>query len=213
MNIHQHEGDLPDSWSCGDTVAIDTEAMGVNPLRDRLCLVQLSSGGEDVDVVHINSKPRIEEGGLVVADKAPNLTRMLADPKVTKLFHYARFDVAILFHHFKVMPRPIWCTKIASKMVRTYTEKHGLKELLRELLGVEISKQQQHSDWGADTLNKRQIAYAASDVFYLHRLKDYLTTVLEREGRLDLAQSCFDFLPTKVKLDLMGWSEEAVFGH
>ena len=203
MTIRYHEGDLPNLDRYRDSVAIDTETMGLNPYRDRLCVVQLSPGDGSADVV------RIARG----QTRAPNLERLLADPNVVKIFHYARFDVAVLYHTFGFLPGPVWCTKIASKLVRTYTDRHGLKDLLREVLGVEISKQQQSSDWGAPELTEAQIAYAASDVFHLHQLKERLTEMLVREERLEIAQSCFRFLPTKAALDLIGWDESDIFDH
>ncbi|MDX1581270.1 MAG: ribonuclease D [Alphaproteobacteria bacterium] len=203
MSITLHQGDLPDGLTFGDAVAIDTETLGLNPHRDRLCLVQLSRGDGDVHLV------QIPQG----AKSAPNLQRLLADEGVLKLFHFARFDMAVLEHTFGVMPAPVYCTKIASKLVRTYTDKHGLKELCRELLGVDISKQQQSSDWGAEELSDAQMEYAAGDVLYLHRLHEMLEGMLAREGRTALAQACFSFLPTRVKLDLGGWDEEDIFAH
>ncbi|MDU8910181.1 ribonuclease D [Aestuariicoccus sp. MJ-SS9] len=203
MTNHLHQGDLPDDLNLGDAVAIDCETMGLHPHRDRLCVVQLSSGDGDAHLVQI-AKGQTE---------APNLCRMLADPGVLKLFHFGRFDIAVLEHTFGVRTAPVYCTKIASRLVRTYTDRHGLKYLLQELLGVDISKQQQSSDWGADTLSKAQIDYAASDVLYLHRLKEALTEMLEREGRAELAQACFDFLPMRAKLDLTGWPDTDIFAH
>ncbi|MBG0809217.1 ribonuclease D [Methylosinus sp. H3A] len=203
MTIRVHSGDLPDGADLGPVVAIDTETLGLNPHRDRLCLVQLSGGNGDADLV------RIAPG----QTQAPNLTRLLADPKVLKLFHFARFDIAILAKTFGVMAEPVYCTKIASKLIRTYTDRHGLKDLVRELLAVEISKQQQSSDWGAATLSDAQLAYAASDVLYLHALREKLDVMLAREGRADLAARCFDFLPTRARLDLAGWPETDIFSH
>ena len=203
MAIHLHQGDLPDGLDMGAVVAIDTETMGLVPHRDRLCLVQLSAGDGTAHLVQIRDK----------AAPAPNLTRMLADPAVLKLFHFGRFDIAVLQHRFGVRCAPVWCTKIASKLVRTYTDRHGLKNLLDELLGVDISKQQQTSDWGAGRLTEAQLAYAASDVLYLHRLRAALTERLEREGRMALAQACFDFLPARAELDLAGWPEQDIFAH
>ena len=197
MTIHLHANDLPDGLSLGPVVAIDTETMGLDPRRDRLCLVQLSAGDGDAHLV------QIAQGQTA----APNLTRMLADPDVLKLFHFGRFDIAMLQRTFGVSTRPVWCTKIASKLVRTYTDKHGLKYLLAELVGVDVSKAQQTSDWGAETLTAAQRDYAASDVLYLHRLKAALDAILAREGRTELAQRCFDFLPTRAELDLLGWDE------
>jgi ribonuclease D len=203
MTIRYHEGDLPDLSRYGASVAIDTETMGLNPYRDRLCVVQLSPGDGSADVVRIALGQRA----------APNLQKLLGDPAVTKIFHFARFDLAVLYHWLGVMPEPVWCTKIASKLIRTYTDRHGLKDLLKEVLGVEISKQQQSSDWGAETLSEAQIAYAASDVFHLHLLKEKLEATLKREGRLEIAENCFRFLPTKAKLDLIGWEEKDIFDH
>jgi ribonuclease D len=203
MTIRVHMGDLPDGADLGPVVAIDTETLGLNPHRDRLCLVQLSGGGGDADLV------RIAPG----QTEAPNLTRLLADPKVTKLFHFARFDIAVMAKAFGVTAEPVYCTKIASKLTRTYTDRHGLKDLVRELLGVEISKQQQSSDWGAATLTDAQLAYAASDVLYLHELRGKLDAMLAREGRSELAAACFGFLPTRARLDLAGWPETDIFSH
>ncbi|MFD1913552.1 ribonuclease D [Halodurantibacterium flavum] len=203
MSIHLHPRDLPDDLDLGPVVAIDTETMGLNPHRDRLCLVQLSSGDGTAHLV------QIERG----QQEAPNLARMLADPAVLKLFHFGRFDIAALYHAFGALAAPVYCTKIASKLIRTYTDRHGLKYLLQELLEVDISKQQQTSDWGAETLSEAQKAYAASDVLYLHRLKAELDLRLEREGRMDVAQACFDFLPTRARLDLTGWPELDIFAH
>lgn len=197
MTVHLYKGDLPDGLNLGSVVAIDTETMGLDPRRDRLCLVQLSSGDGHAHLVQIAKGQ----------NSAPNLERMLTDPAVTKLFHYGRFDVAALKAAFGVLTSPVWCTKIASKLVRTFTDRHGLKYLLVDLAGVDISKQQQTSDWGAETLTEPQKDYAASDVLYLHKLKAELEIRLTREGRMDLAQRCFDFLPTRAALDLMGWDE------
>jgi len=203
MTIQLHRNDLPDGLSLGPVVAVDTETMGLDPKRDRLCLVQLSAGDGTVHLV------QIAQG----QTQAPNLARLLADPAVLKLFHFARFDIAALQNALGVVTAPVWCTKIASRLVRTYTDRHGLKYLLAELLGVDISKQQQSSDWGADTLTEAQLAYAASDVLYLHRLKEALDAMLEREGRAELAQACFDFLHTRAALDLAGWPETDIFAH
>lgn len=205
MNIRLHQGDLPDDFVAAPVVAIDTETMGLNPFRDRLCLVQLSNGDGSADLV------QIPQG--VTAQSAPNLVRLLTDPNVTKLFHFGRFDIAILQQTFRVMPQPVWCTKIASRLVRTYTDRHGLKELVRELLNVDISKQQQSSDWGAGDLSDAQLAYAASDVLYLHALKAKLEEMLAREGRTGLAAACFAFLPARAALDLAGWAEQDIFSH
>ena len=203
MTIRLHRGDLPDLSRYRDAVAIDTETMGLNPHRDRLCVVQLSSGDGTADVVQIPS-------GHV---DAPNLSKLLADPAVTKIFHFARFDLAVLFHTFGVMPQPVYCTKIASRLTRTYTDRHGLKDIVRELLGVDLSKQQQSSDWGADSLSDAQVAYAASDVLHLHALREKLDAMLARAGREELARACFEFLPTRAKLDLGGWPEDDIFAH
>jgi len=201
--IHFHKNDLPDGLDLGPVVAIDTETMGLVPHRDRLCLVQLSAGDGNAHLVQIAQD----------VTQAPNLVRMLADPGVLKLFHFGRFDIAVLEHRFGVRTAPVWCTKIASKLVRTYTDRHGLKNLLDELLGVDISKLQQSSDWGAPRLTEAQQAYAASDVLYLHRLKAVLEERLQREGRMQIAQACFDFLPARAALDLAGWPEQDIFSH
>ena len=203
MSIRLHRGDLPDLARYTGAVAIDTETMGLSLGRDRLCLVQLSPGDGSADVVQISPH----------ATDAPNLKRLLADTGVLKIFHFARFDLAMLANAFGVMPGPVYCTKIASRLARTYTDKHGLKDLVREVLGHELSKQQQSSDWGAAELNDAQISYAASDVLYLHALKEKLDAMLAREGRTGLAQTCFDFLPTRALLDLGGWGAEDVFAH
>ncbi|MGO4739524.1 ribonuclease D [Bosea sp. 2KB_26] len=203
MTIRLHRGDLPDDFLPGPVVAIDTETLGLNPHRDRLCVVQLSRGDGSADVVQI-----LRDG------PAPaNLIRLLSDPSVLKLFHFARFDVAVLKNAFGVNTGPVYCTKIASKLVRTYTDRHGLKDLVRELLGVDLSKQQQSSDWGADTLSEAQLAYAASDVLHLHALRDKLEAMLAREGRSHLAEACFNFLPFRAELDLAGWAENDIFAH
>jgi len=203
MTIRHHRGDLPDAVARHACLAIDTETLGLNPHRDRLCVVQLSWGDGSADVVQIAAGQR----------SAPNLEKLLADPSVTKLFHFGRFDIAVLYHAFGVMAGPVYCTKIASRLVRTYTDRHGLKDLVKELLGVELSKQQQSSDWGADVLSEAQLAYAASDVLHLHALKAKLDVLLEREKRMALAQSCFGFLPTRARLDLEGWPEADIFSH
>jgi len=200
---HLYQNDLPDSVDLGPVVAIDCETMGLNPHRDRLCVVQMSGGDGDAHLVQI-SKDQTE---------APNLTSMLTNPDVLKLFHYGRFDIAALYHRFGALTAPVYCTKIASRMVRTYTDRHGLKNLTQDLLGQDISKQQQMSDWGADTLTRAQMDYAASDVLHLHRLRDALDLRLAREGRSDLAQACFDFLPTRARLDLAGWPDTDIFAH
>ena len=203
MTIRLHRGDLPDLSAYKDSVAIDTETLGLHPLRDRLCVVQLSPGDGTADVVQIPA----------TGVSSPNLVKLLSDPKRLKIFHFARFDLAVLFHTYKVMPGPVYCTKIASRLARTYTDRHGLKDLTRELLNIEVSKQQQSSDWGADTLSEAQVAYAASDVLHLHALKEKLDEMLVRDKRMELAQACFGFLPTRAKLDLGGWSEEDIFSH
>ena len=204
MTIHLHQHDLPDGLSLGPVVAIDTETMGLDPRRDRLCLVQMSAGNGDAHLVRIAKGQR----------EAPNLTRMLADPDVLKLFHFGRFDIAALQNAFGVVTRPVWCTKIASKMVRTFTDRHGLKYLLNDLVGVDVSKQQQTSDWGAEVLTDAQMEYAASDVLHLHALKAQLERRLAREGRTALAQAAFDFLPVRAELDLLGWGDDNdIFHH
>jgi ribonuclease D len=203
MTVRLHRGDLPDLSRYTGSVAIDTETLGLNPHRDRLCLVQLSNGDGSADVVQI---PRDHKD-------APNLKALLANPQVTKIFHFARFDLAALYHAFGVMPQPVYCTKIASRLTRTYTDRHGLKDLVRELLNIELSKQQQSSDWGSASLSEAQLAYAASDVLHLHALREKLDTMLAREGRTDLARACFEFLPTRAKLDLGGWEAEDIFAH
>ncbi|SDK45603.1 ribonuclease D [Paracoccus chinensis] len=204
MTIHLHRHDLPDGLDLGPVVAIDTETMGLDPRRDRLCLVQMSAGDGDAHLVQIARGQR----------EAPNLTRMLADEGTLKLFHFGRFDIAALENAFGVVTRPVWCTKIASKMVRTFTDRHGLKYLLNDLVGVDVSKQQQTSDWGAAELTLAQLDYAASDVLHLHALKAELEKRLEREGRTALAQACFDFLPARATLDLMGWGDDNdIFHH
>jgi ribonuclease D len=203
MSIHLHRRDLPDGLDMGPAVAVDCETMGLIPQRDRLCLVQLSGGDGTAHLV------QIEKG----QTEAPNLARLLTDRQVLKLFHFGRFDIAVLFHAFGALAGPVYCTKIASKLVRTYTDRHGLKNLCQELLDIDISKQQQSSDWGAPHLSEAQQAYAASDVLYLHRLKDALDARLVREGRMALAQACFDFLPTRARLDLAGWPEVDIFAH
>ncbi len=203
MTAILHQGDLPDGLDLGSVVAIDSETMGLRPERDRLCVVQLSSGDGSAHLV------QFPKG----AYDAPNLCRMLTDPGVLKLFHYARFDVAVMQAYLGVVTQPIYCTKIASKLVRTYTDRHGLKDLCRELLGIEVSKQQQSSDWGAAELSQDQITYAASDVLHLHALKDRLDMMLAREGRSSIAQAAFDFLPTRAGLDLIGYGEQDIFAH
>ncbi len=203
MTNHLYQNDLPDGLELGPIVAIDCETMGLNPHRDRLCLVQMSGGDGHAHLV------QIERGQA----QAPNLCRMLADPDVLKLFHFGRFDIAALLNAFGTLTAPVYCTKIASKLIRTYTDRHGLKYLLDELVGIDISKQQQMSDWGAESLTGAQLDYAASDVLHLHALKQRLDDRLAREGRTDLAQACFDFLPTRARLDLAGWPEIDIFAH
>lgn len=198
-----YQGDLPNDLDLGDMVAIDCETMGLNPHRDRLCLVQLSGGDGNAHLVQIAKGQT----------SAPNLERLLTDPEVLKLFHFGRFDIAAMFHAFGALTAPVYCTKIASKLIRTYTDRHGLKNLLDELLNIDISKLQQMSDWGAPELSEAQLNYAASDVLYLHAMRDKLNERLEREGRMDLAQAAFDFLPTRAQLDLAGWPEIDIFSH
>jgi ribonuclease D len=205
MTIRLHRGDLPDISRYTGAIAIDTETMGLDLNRDRLCVVQLSPGDGTADVVQIAPDAR--------ADSAPNLKRLLTDAKLLKIFHFARFDLAILCKAFGVMPEPVFCTKIASRLTRTYTDRHGLKDLVREVLGHEISKQQQSSDWGAPALSDAQVSYAASDVIYLHALKDKLSAMLAREGREGLAEACFRFLPVRVRLDLAGFAADDIFAH
>jgi ribonuclease D len=203
MKIHLHQGDLPNGLDLGKLVAIDTETLGLNPHRDRLCLAQLSAGDGVCHAVQFKAGQYA----------APNLKRLLGDPSVTKLFHFARFDIAMFRRYLNQVCAPIYCTKIASKLVRTYTDRHGLKDLVRELLNIDLSKEQQSSDWGADELSEKQLAYAANDVAYLHQLKTALDTMLAREGRTQLAKACFDFLPTRAELDLAGWEETDIFAH
>jgi len=203
MANHLYQNDLPDGLDLGPIVAIDCETMGLHPHRDRLCLIQLSSGDGHAHLVQISQDQT----------KAPNLTKMLADPSVLKLFHFGRFDIAVMLHRFGVLSSPVYCTKIASKLVRTYTDRHGLKYLLQEILSIDISKQQQSSDWGAQTLTKAQMDYAASDVLYLHRLKSALDVMLARENRTLTAKACYDFLPHRAALDLAGWPEVDIFAH
>jgi ribonuclease D len=203
MTTRYHRGDLPSDFEPGSSIAVDTETLGLNPHRDRLCVVQISKGDGTADVVQIpRNGPRPE-----------NLVRILGDESVLKIFHFARFDLAVLFHYLGVMPRPVYCTKVASRLTRTYTDRHGLKDLVRELAGIELSKQQQSSDWGAETLTQAQLDYAASDVLHLHALKEKLDGLLERENRLGIAHHCFDFLPTRAQLDLLGWPETDIFAH
>ena len=205
MTIRLHRGDLPDLSRYTGAVAIDTETMGLNLGRDRLCLIQLSPGDGSADVVQIPERPS--------SGSTPNLLRLFADRSVLKIFHFARFDAAVLYDAFGVMPEPIYCTKIASRLARTYTDRHGLKDLVREVLGHDLSKQQQSSDWGASELTDAQISYAASDVIYLHALKERLDAMLMREGREKLAAACFRFLPERVRLDLAGFAAEDIFAH
>lgn len=203
MTVTYHRGDLPAGLSFGNSVAIDSETMGLNPWRDRLCVVQLSAGDGTAHVV------QLPQGQY----DAPNLKALLTDPAVTKIFHFGRFDIAVLQQYLGVVTAPVYCTKIASKLVRTFTDRHGLKDLCKELLNIELSKQQQSSDWGADTLSDEQLKYAASDVLYLHEMKEKLDVMLAREGRTDLAKACFEFLPSRALLDLAGWPEIDIFAH
>jgi ribonuclease D len=203
VNVDLHRGDLPDGLNLGDSVAVDTETMGLDPHRDRLCLVQLSAGDGNCHLV------QFQQGRY----DAPNLKRLLSDSRVTKLFHFARFDLAMLRRYLGIDCRPVYCTKIASRLTRTYTDRHGLKDLCKELLGVDLSKQQQSSDWGREVLSKEQLDYAASDVLYLHRIRDVLDEMLRREGRTALAEAAFDFLPTRARLDLDGFGAVDIFAH
>ena len=203
MTVKLHRADLPADFEAGASIAIDTETLGLKPFRDKLCLVQISTGDGNAHLVQLDRSSYV----------APRLKALLEDAKVKKIFHFARFDVAALKHHLSADTRNIYCTKIASRLVRTYTDRHGLKDLVKELLGIELDKQQQSSDWGAHVLSEQQKKYAATDVLYLHELKARLDQMLEREGRMAIAQSCFDFLPTRAALDLMGWPEEDVFAH
>jgi len=203
MANHLYQSDLPDGLDLGPVVAIDCETMGLHPHRDRLCVIQMSAGDGDAHLVQV----------ALGQTEAPNLCAMLTDPDVLKLFHFGRFDIAAMQNAFGAVTAPVYCTKIASKLIRTYTDRHGLKYLLQELLGVDISKQQQSSDWGAPKLSTAQIDYAASDVLYLHRLREELNTRLVREGRMEMAQACFDFLPMRAQLDLAGWPEQDIFSH
>lgn len=203
MTNHLHKGDLPEGLDLGPVVAVDSETMGLNPHRDALCVVQLSSGDGDAHLVQLDRS----------SYDAPHLKALLANPDVLKIFHFARFDIAAFQHWLKIDTTPVYCTKIASKLCRTYTDRHGLKDLARELIGAEISKQQQSSDWGAAELSSAQIDYAASDVLYLHALKEKLEEMLAREGRKEFAQRCFDFLPTRAALDLAGWPDIDIFAH
>ena len=203
MTINFHKGDLPDNFQSGDSVAIDTETLGLVLNRDRLCVVQVSRGDGSADIVQIAAGQK----------HAPNIEKLLSDRSVVKLFHYARFDIAILYKTFGIMAAPLYCTKIASKLTRTYTDRHGLKDLVRELLGIDLSKQQQSSDWGAASLSEAQLAYAGADVLHLHAVRARLDAMLAREGRAELAAQCFDFLPTRAKLDLQGWADSDIFSH
>lgn len=203
MANHLYQGDLPDDLDLGPVVAIDCETMGLNPHRDRLCVVQLSGGDGNAHLVQVAKGQT----------SAPNLCRLLEDPQVLKLFHFGRFDIAAMLNAFGALTAPVYCTKIASKLIRTYTDRHGLKFLLQELVGVDISKQQQMSDWGSETLSDAQLEYAASDVLYLHRLREVLDARLAREDRTEIAQACFDFLPMRARLDLEGWPEIDIFSH
>ena len=203
MANHLYKNDLPDGLDLGPIVAIDCETMGLNPHRDRLCVIQMSGGDGDCHIV------QVEKG----QTSAPNLCVMLENPDVLKLFHFGRFDIAALYHSFGALAAPVYCTKIASRLIRTYTDRHGLKNLCQELIGVDISKQQQMSDWGAENLTDAQLDYAASDVLYLHNLRDALNERLDREGRTEMAQACFDFLPMRARLDLAGWPETDIFAH
>lgn len=203
MANHLYQNDLPDGLDLGPVVAIDCETMGLNPHRDRLCVIQMSGGDGDAHIVQVARGQT----------QAPNLARMLENPDVLKLFHFGRFDIAAMYNAFGALAAPVYCTKIASRLVRTYTDRHGLKNLTAELIGVDISKQQQMSDWGAEDLTGAQLDYAASDVLYLHRLREELDKRLAREGRTELARSCFDFLPTRARLDLEGWPEIDIFAH
>jgi ribonuclease D len=203
VTVHSYEGDLPADLDLGPVVAVDTETLGLSLARDALCVVQLSAGDGDAHVVRLH-RPDYD---------CPNLKALLSDPQVEKIFHFARFDVAMCKRHLGIVVAPIFCTKIASKLARTYTDRHGLKDLVKELVGVELNKQQQSSDWGSATLSEAQLAYAASDVLYLHAAKTRLVSMLEREGRLEIAKACFDFLPARADLDLMGWPDMDIFSH
>jgi ribonuclease D len=203
MMIRYHRGDLPESYSATGSVAVDTETLGLNPYRDRLCVVQLSTGDGTAEIVQI-----LKDG-----QRPERLTRLLADRSILKIFHFARFDLAVLERYLGVMPEPVYCTKIASKLTRTYTDKHSLKDLVRELLNVTLQKEQQSSDWGADALTPAQLDYAASDVLHLHALKEKFDLLLAREGRSEIAEYCFAFLPTRARLDLMGWADTDIFAH
>ena len=211
MPIYLHDNDVPDNFKFNDVVAIDCETLGLNPHRDRLCLIQISNGDGNAHLIKIRSEQKNMDSMKKIL--APNLCSMLSDRKITKLFHFARFDVAVLYSKYKVLASPIFCTKIASKLVRTYTDKHGLKNLVQEILDIDISKRQQSSDWGAENLSESQKEYAASDVLYLHKLMSNLEKRLEREKRSDLAKSCFSFLPDRSRLDIEGWKDEDIFSH
>jgi ribonuclease D len=205
MTIRLHRGDLPDlsAYRGVSAVAVDTETMGLDVHRDRLCVVQISPGDGSADVVQIPAG----------ATEAPNIMRLIGDPAIVKIFHFARFDLSALYKTFRVMPAPVYCTKIASRLTRTYTDMHGLKDLVRDVLGIDVSKQQQLTDWGAERITDAQVAYAASDVLHLHALKDMLDVLIAREGREGLAAACFQFLPDRARLDLAGWAEEDIFAH
>lgn len=203
MSIHFHKSDLPSGLDLGKRVAVDTETLGLSLVRDRLCLVQLSAGDGDAHIVQLDRS----------SYDCPNLKHLLADDSVEKILHFARFDVAMVARDLGVTMRPVFCTKIASKLVRTYTDRHGLKDVAREIAGVELSKQQQSSDWGADEINEAQLKYAADDVLYLHQIRDGLEAMLVREGRVEMARACFSFLPTRAALDLAGWAEADIFAH
>lgn len=203
MTVHYHKGDLPSDVDLGPVVAVDTETLGLSLTRDPLCVVQLSSGDGNAHVVQLDRS----------SYDCPNLKALLSSPDVLKIFHFARFDVAMVMKYLGVELNPVFCTKIASKLCRTYTDRHGLKDVTRELIGVDMNKQQQSSDWGAETLSDAQLNYAASDVLHLHALRERLTAMLEREGRMEMAQACFDFLPTRARLDLAGWPETDIFAH
>jgi ribonuclease D len=203
MTNHLYQNDLPDGLDLGPVVAIDCETMGLNPHRDRLCVIQMSGGDGNSHIVQV----------AIGQTEAPNLCKMLEDPNVLKLFHFGRFDIAAMYNAFGALTAPVYCTKIASRLIRTYTDRHGLKNLIQELLGVDISKHQQSSDWGAPELTEAQLEYAASDVLYLHQLRSILDERLSREGRMDMAQACFDFLPMRARLDLAGWPDTDIFAH
>lgn len=203
MNVTQHEGDLPDGLDLGPVVAVDTETLGLRPQRDRLCLVQLSAGDGNVHLVKFSTAKY----------DAPNLKKLLADKNVTKLFHFARFDIGTMYTYLGVVTAPVYCTKIASRIARTYTSHHSLKNLVRDILGIDIDKQQQTTDWGSAVLSPEQVEYAATDVLYLHRIRAMLDEALLREGRMELAQACFGFLPHRALLDIAGWPDEDIFAH